>query len=366
MISYKNKTLINNINKMATEYDFERKRKLAESYQKEIDYLQMKSNYEKERKIKQEKDEIFKVQQDLEAENKFNQEKKKALMSFQFQDYLSSLEKKRIKDIERYEDKIKQKNVSLEMKSEERLRQFKSNINRLSDKVDQHAKNYNGYTQENNPNNSTYTDIYRDFYGYPVKRDDQREEQFPQGQQIQSQELNQDQNIRFTSNKDNCSPLNKERVDYNKIKTNIETGETDIPPPGSPQHVGNKTYVKYVEKNKEFEKFNVDLIKQNERFREEMNYRRKLQEEERKKEMEILAQLKSEEKQRDNERKRLYKNLLDEQRKTQVPSKLINESYSLQAATDDHQFTNDYLYNYSPEQYFVNKNKFIDVNPCMK
>ena len=85
--------------------------------------------------------------------------------------------------------------------------------------------------------------------------------------------------------------------------------------------------------------------------------------EERMKENERIRQLEYEEKLYEDEKKRVYKNLLDNQVKVKIPSKIGSLFYSNDFKDNVVKFNNPSLYLTTPENSFMNRNKLVEINP---
>ena len=94
--------------------------------------------------------------------------------------------------------------------------------------------------------------------------------------------------------------------------------------------VNNLSYDEYKEKQKEFLNFNQHTINDNQRYKDYVLNEKKRINEERIKEMQRLKELEYQERLFENEKKKIYKNLLDDQLKVKIPSKLGQEYYNPQ------------------------------------
>ena len=130
----------------------------------------------------------------------------------------------------------------------------------------------------------------------------------------------------------------------------------------------------YKEINKQYEDYNRSMAQQNLKFREQMNARRKFQEELRKIERDKVSQMQYLKRMYDNDMKRQYKQYLDQQIVNQLPRKLYDEGYSKNSLinnknlyNNDNTYNNDNSYNASYDFNVINKSKFVEVNPyCAK
>ena len=85
--------------------------------------------------------------------------------------------------------------------------------------------------------------------------------------------------------------------------------------------------------------------------------------EERMKENERIRALQEEERLYEEEKKRVYKNLLDNQVKVKIPSKIGSLFYSTNFKDNVIKFNNPSLYLTTPEYSFMNRNKLVEINP---
>jgi hypothetical protein len=90
----------------------------------------------------------------------------------------------------------------------------------------------------------------------------------------------------------------------------------------------NDTYPGYKEKQKEFLNYNQHIVTDNIRYKDYLLNEKKKMNEERIKEMQRLKELELQERLYEDEKKRVYKNLLDNQIKVKLPSKLGKLYYS--------------------------------------
>ena len=110
------------------------------------------------------------------------------------------------------------------------------------------------------------------------------------------------------------------------------------------------------------------MAQQNLKFREQMNARRKFQEELRKIERDKVSQMQYLKRMYDNDMKRQYKQYLDHQIVNQLPRKLYDEGYSQNSLINNSNlYNNDNSNNASNDFNVINKSKFVEVNPyCAK
>ena len=143
----------------------------------------------------------------------------------------------------------------------------------------------------------------------------------------------------------------------------IKRGSTDITNLAKFERINNGTYDEYKAKQKEILDFNVNKAQDNLRYRDYILGEKKKMGEERMKENERIRQLEYEEKLYEDEKKRVYKNLLDNQVKVKIPSKIGSLFYSNDFKDNVIKFNNPSLYLTTPENSFMNRNKLVEINP---
>ena len=143
----------------------------------------------------------------------------------------------------------------------------------------------------------------------------------------------------------------------------ISRGSTDVTNSSVYDKVNNLSYDEYKEKQKEFLNFNQNTINDNQRYKDYVLNEKKRINEERLKEMQRLKEIEYQERLFENEKKKIYKNLLDDQLKVKIPSKLGQEYYSPQLKDSAVRFSNPQLYLTTPENSFMNRNKLVEINP---
>ena len=143
----------------------------------------------------------------------------------------------------------------------------------------------------------------------------------------------------------------------------ISRGSTDVTNSSVYDKVNNLSYDEYKEKQKEFLNFNQHTINDNQRYKDYVLNEKKRINEERIKEMQRLKELEYQERLFENEKKKIYKNLLDDQLKVKIPSKLGQEYYNPQIKDSAVRFCNPQLYLTTPENSFMNRNKLVEINP---
>ena len=317
---------------MSIETDIQIRRKLAESYQRDLERQKQKYEEERQRRLQQEQRELFEVQKSLQEEQKTLQDRKRQIAQMQYSDYLASLEAKRLKELHDYESKLQSNNVSLPMNSEERLKKYHNYIVDLSNKVDSNTQNYLSFA-EKNKETKFFSPLTQKF-SIAKNVNKTCDDAIPYSPLINSQSQK-------------C--LNERKSSTIGDKRNL-------------------TYEEYKKLSKEFGEYNQMMVDMSNKYKNEQKYLRMREEEERKKEMERLKQLKMEEKEFENEKKRQYRMFLEKQMQNRIPAKLQSESYAIDTVQKEtNQFKNEQLYQYTKDNSFLNKNKFVEVNPyCAK
>ena len=142
----------------------------------------------------------------------------------------------------------------------------------------------------------------------------------------------------------------------------IKRGSTDITNLAKFERINNGTYDEYKAKQQEILNFNVIKAQDNLRYKDYILGEKKKLGEERTKENERIKQLEYEEKLYEDEKKRVYKNLLDNQVKVKIPSKIGSLFYSNDFKDNVVKFNNPSLYLTTPENSFMNRNKLVEIN----
>lgn len=143
----------------------------------------------------------------------------------------------------------------------------------------------------------------------------------------------------------------------------ISRGSTDVTNSEIYDKINNLTYDEYKEKQKEFLNFNQHTINDNMRYKDFLFNEKRRINEERLKEIQRLRELEYQERLFQNEKKKVYKELLDDQLKVKIPSKLGQEYYNPNLKDRAIRFTNPQLYLTTPENSFMNRNKLVEINP---
>ena len=143
----------------------------------------------------------------------------------------------------------------------------------------------------------------------------------------------------------------------------IKRGGSDITTLLKYERMNNGTYDEYKAKQQEFLNFNVNKANDNIRYKDYILSEKKKMGEERLKENERIRQLELEERLYEDEKKRVYKNLLDNQVKVKIPSKIGGLYYSNDFKDNAIKFKNPSLYLTTPQNNFINRNKLVEINP---
>ena len=138
---------------------------------------------------------------------------------------------------------------------------------------------------------------------------------------------------------------------------------TDITNLAKFERINNGTYDEYKAKQQEILNFNVNKANDNLRYKDYILGEKKRMGEERMKENERIRALEQEERLYEEEKKRVYKNLLDNQVKVKIPSKIGSLFYSENFKDNVVKFNNPSLYLTTPENIFMNRNKLVEINP---
>lgn len=143
----------------------------------------------------------------------------------------------------------------------------------------------------------------------------------------------------------------------------IRRSATEITSSEAYDKVNNPTYDEYKEKQREFLNFNQHTIDDNLRYKGYLFNEKKRLNEIRLQESQRLKELEYQEKMNENESKKVYKDLLDNQLKVKIPSKLGYEYYNNDINSKAVKFKNPQLYTFLPENSFMNRNKLVEINP---
>ena len=143
----------------------------------------------------------------------------------------------------------------------------------------------------------------------------------------------------------------------------ISRGGTDITNLDKYNKMNNETYDEYRAKQQEILNFNLSRANDNIRYKDYILTEKKKMGEERIKENERIKKLEMEERMYEDEKKRVYKNLLDNQVKVKIPSKIGSLYYSHDFTDTAIKFKEPALYLTTPQNNFMNRNKLVEINP---
>ena len=156
------------------------------------------------------------------------------------------------------------------------------------------------------------------------------------------------------------------RHNYSQFYENgygIKRGGSDITNLAKYEKLNNGTYDEYKAKQQEFLHYNVNRANDHIRYKDILLNEKKKMGEERLKENERIRQLEMEERLYEDEKKRVYKNLLDNQVKVKIPSKIGGLYYSHDFKDSAVKFKDPQLYLNTPQNNFMNRNKLVEINP---
>ena len=283
--------------------------KLSKDYSEDMANQQKKYMTEKQYRIESEQREILREQQRIEQEEQEQKERKQKLISLQYKDYIRGLQEKETKTQKEFEEKLIPQNLSLQMNSEQRLRNYHDRIYKLSERADRNKRLFMDY------NERARNDKY---YNYLSKR--------------------------YTlNNKETNSTVAENR----EINFQNKFGRNRL-------HSADNNNTNY----------NKILAEQNLRHKDYMNKQRTVEELKRIEEREKIYNYEKQEKSYENEKKREYKEYLDRQIKEQFPIKLWKENYNEKNFVNNNNFFKDKnLYTSAPNFSLVKKSNFVEVNP---
>ena len=143
----------------------------------------------------------------------------------------------------------------------------------------------------------------------------------------------------------------------------ISRGGTDITNLEKYDKLNNETYDEYRAKQQEILSYNINKANDNIRYKDYILTEKKKMGEERVKETERIKALEMEERMYEEEKKKVYKNLLDNQVKVKIPSKIGSLYYSHDFTDTAVKFKEPALYLTTPQNNFMNRNKLVEINP---
>ena len=143
----------------------------------------------------------------------------------------------------------------------------------------------------------------------------------------------------------------------------ISRGASDITNLERYDKINNDTYDEYRAKQQEILNYNISKANDNIRYKDYILTEKKKMGEERLKEIERIKKLEMEERLYEDEKKKVYKNLLDNQVKVKIPSKIGSLYYSHDFTDTAVKFKEPALYLTTPQNNFMNRNKLVEINP---
>ena len=143
----------------------------------------------------------------------------------------------------------------------------------------------------------------------------------------------------------------------------ITRGGSDITNLEKYNKINNETYDEYRAKQQEILNYNISKANDNIRYKDYILTEKKKMGEERLKENKRIKALEMEERMYEDEKKKVYKNLLDNQVKVKIPSKIGSLYYSHDFTDTAVKFKEPNLYLTTPQNNFMNRNKLVEINP---
>ena len=311
--------------------------KLSKDYSEDMANQQKKYMTEKQYRIESEQREILREQQRIEQEEQEQKERKQKLISLQYKDYIRGLQEKETKTQKEFEEKLIPQNLSLQMNSEQRLRNYHDRIYKLSERADRNKRLFMDYNQR--ARNDKY-------YNYLSKR-------YTLNNKETNSTMAENREINF-QNKFGRNRLHS--ADNNNTNYN-NNGNKNI-------NDYLRNYGAYKDVFRQYDNYNKILAEQNLRHKDYMNKQRTVEELKRIEEREKIYNYEKQEKSYENEKKREYKEYLDRQIKEQFPIKLWKENYNEKNFVNNNNFFKDKnLYTSAPNFSLVKKSNFVEVNP---
>ena len=311
--------------------------KLSKDYSEDMANQQKKYMTEKQYRIESEQREILREQQRIEQEEQEQKERKQKLISLQYKDYIRGLQEKETKTQKEFEEKLIPQNLSLQMNSEQRLRNYHDRIYKLSERADRNKRLFMDYNQR--ARNDKY-------YNYLSKR-------YTLNNKETNSTVAENREINF-QNKFGRNRLHS--ADNNNTNYN-NNGNKNI-------NDYLRNYGAYKDVFRQYDNYNKILAEQNLRHKDYMNKQRTVEELKRIEEREKIYNYEKQEKSYENEKKREYKEYLDRQIKEQFPIKLWKENYNEKNFVNNNNFFKDKnLYTSAPNFSLVKKSNFVEVNP---
>ena len=122
--------------------------KLSRDYTEDISNHQKNYLSEKKYRIESEQRQILDEQKRIEQEDQEQRERKQKLIQLQYKDYIRGLQEKESKTQKEFEEKLIPQNLSLNMNSEQRLKNYHDRIYKLSERADLNKKLFLDYSQK--------------------------------------------------------------------------------------------------------------------------------------------------------------------------------------------------------------------------
>ena len=313
--------------------------KLSKDYSEDISMQQRKYLSEKKNRIESEQREILREQQRIEQEEQEQKERKQKLISLQYKDYIRGLQEKENKTQKEFEEKLIPQNLSLQMNSEQRLKNYHDKIYKLSERADRNKRLFLDYNEK--ARNDKYYNYLSKRYTLNNKETnstvaENREYNFP--------------NILGRNRLNSADNSNMNLLNENNNNKNIN------------EYL--KNYGAYKDVFKQYDNYNKILAEQNLRHKNYMNKQRTLEELKRIEEREKIYNYEKQEKTYEDERKKEYKEYLDRQIQEQFPIKLWKENYNERNFVENNNFfRNKNLYTSAPNFSLIKKSNFVEVNP---
>ena len=313
--------------------------KLSRDYIEDISNHQKNYLSEKKYRIESEQRQILDEQKRIEQEDQEQRERKQKLIQLQYKDYIRGLQEKESKTQKEFEEKLIPQNLSLNMNSEQRLKNYHDRIYKLSERADLNKKLFLDYSQK--ARNDKY-------YNYLSKR-------YTLNNKETNSTVSENREIGFYANR---LPRNRVNSADNYLNNNsYNTTNKDV-----------KDYVKnyglYKDVYRQYDNYNKLLAEQNLRHKDYMNKQRTIEELKRIEEREKMDNYEKQEKYEENEKKKEYREYLDRQIREQFPIKLWKENYNEKNFIDNNNFFKDKnLYTSAPNFSIAKKSNFVEVNP---
>ena len=313
--------------------------KLSKDYSEDISMQQRKYLSEKKNRIESEQREILREQQRIEQEEQEQKERKQKLISLQYKDYIRGLQEKENKTQKEFEEKLIPQNLSLQMNSEQRLKNYHDKIYKLSERADRNKRLFLDY------NEKARNDKY---YNYLSKRYTLN---------------NKETNSTVAENREYNFP---NKLGRNRLNSADNSNMNLLNENNNNKNLNEylKNYGAYKDVFKQYDNYNKILAEQNLRHKDYMNKQRTLEELKRIEEREKIYNYEKQEKTYEDERKKEYKEYLDRQIQEQFPIKLWKENYNERNFVENNNFfRNKNLYTSAPNFSLIKKSNFVEVNP---